>query len=266
MAGNMDMFYSSGIDDFLSKPVEVEKLDAILEKWIPEGKQKFRASGIAHGKNGHAQDHDSRRDADDRTNGHNDDNGDRDGVIEGKLSGIPGLDTRAGKVYSGGSAEGYLGVLSAYCRDVNDTIERIRNSQEEGNYPLYTTLVHAIKGASRTIGAAKLGDVAAELEDAGRRKDTSLIRQKTEKLLSDLESLCRSISGALETDNGEAGVGTAEFDGLKAALVRDDYRAVNRELKRLGGLPLDKAAKDLLGQVEQDVLLYEFAAAAAKLE
>jgi HPt (histidine-containing phosphotransfer) domain-containing protein len=262
MAGNMDMFYSSGIDDFLSKPVEVEKLDAILEKWIPEGKQKFRASGIAHGKNGHAQDHDSRRDAGDRANG---DSGDGDGgVIEGKLSGIPGLDTKAGKAYSGGSMEGYLGVLSAYCRDVNDTIERIRNSLKEENYPLYTTLVHAIKGASRTVGAAKLGDDAAELEDAGRREDISLIKQKTEKLLPDLESLCRSISGALETDNGEAG--TAEFGGLKAALAADDYQAVTRELKRLGGLPLNKTARDLLGQVERDVLLYEFAAAAAKLE
>jgi signal transduction histidine kinase/FixJ family two-component response regulator/HPt (histidine-containing phosphotransfer) domain-containing protein len=260
MAGNMDMFYSSGINDFLSKPVEVERLDAVLEKWIPVEKQKSRASGRKRHDAGTARKksvpvQDRRRNGDGRTNG-----------PEEKLSGIPGLDTGTGKAYSGGSMEAYLEVLSAYCRDINDTIGRIRSSLEDGNYPLYTTLVHAIKGASRTIGAAKFGDDAEELEDAGRREDIPLIKQKTEKLLSDLESFCRSIRGALETDNAEAGAGTAEFGDLKAALAVDDYQAVTRELKRLGGLPLDRAAKDLLGQVEQDVLLYEFAAAAAKLD
>jgi signal transduction histidine kinase/DNA-binding NarL/FixJ family response regulator/HPt (histidine-containing phosphotransfer) domain-containing protein len=249
MAGNMDMFYSSGINDFLSKPLEVEKLDKILEKWIPEGKQKFRLSRTVHEKTGPAQGR-SHRNADDR--------------IDRKLSGIPGVDTRSGKAYSGGNMEGYLKVLSTYCHDVNDMIGRIRNSMKEENYPLYTTLVHAIKGASRTVGAAKLGDDAAELENAGREKDTFLIRQKTEKLLSALESLCCSIGRALETDNAKAVTG--EFGDLKAALVRDDFLAVNHELKRLDGLPLDKASRDLLDQVEQDVLLYEFAAAAAKLE
>jgi signal transduction histidine kinase/CheY-like chemotaxis protein len=273
MAGNMDVFYSGGINDFLSKPVEVERLDAILEKWIPAEKQKSRASGrkrydagTAHKKDGAAQNGGRRRNTDDRANGHNGHCNNHTDHIEGKLSVIPGLDAAAGKTYSGGSMEGYLGVLSAYCRDVNSTIGRIRDCLENGNYPLYTTLVHAVKGASRTIGAAKLGDDAAELEDAGRREDVSLMRQKTEKLLSDLESICRSISDALETGGDEAGAGTTEFGGLRAALASDDYQAVTRELKRLGGLSLNKAARDLLGKVEQDVLLYEFAAAAAKLE
>ncbi|MDR2786035.1 MAG: response regulator [Treponema sp.] len=263
MARNMDVFYSGGINDFLSKPVEVEKLDAILKKWIPEEKQKIRvsgrrprASGAAREKTGPVQNHGGRTDGTDGT----------DDSVEGKLSGIPGLDTKTGKAYTGGGMEGYLSVLSAYCRDVNSAIERIRDNLEQENYSLYTTLVHAIKGASRTIGAAKLGDDAAELEDAGKRKDISLMRQKTEKLLSDMESLCSSISRALETDNAEAGTGTAEFGDLKAALVRDDYQAVNHELKRLGGLPLNKAERDLLDLIEQDVLIYEFAAAAAKLE
>jgi signal transduction histidine kinase/CheY-like chemotaxis protein/HPt (histidine-containing phosphotransfer) domain-containing protein len=259
MAGNMDVFYSGGINDFLSKPVEVERLDAILKKWIPKEKQKThppgrrtRASGVVREKIGPAN-----------QSCHMDERGDR---IEGILSGIPGLDTRTGKAYAGGNMKGYLGVLSAYCRDVNDTIRRIRDSMEQENYSLYTTLVHAIKGASRTIGAAKLGDDAAELEDAGRREDVFLIKQKTQKLLLDLETLCCSINRALETGGAGAGAGTAEFYGLKAALARDDYQAVNVELKRLGGLPLNKAERDLLSQVEQDVLLYEFAAAAAKLE
>jgi signal transduction histidine kinase/CheY-like chemotaxis protein/HPt (histidine-containing phosphotransfer) domain-containing protein len=262
MAGNMDEFYSGGINDFLSKPVEVERLDAILEKWIPKEKQKIhtsrrraRASAAVREKNGAAQ----------NRGGHADD---RVGRIEGELSAIPGLDIETGKAYTGGNVNGYLEVLASYCRNVNDTVTRIRESLEQENYSLYTTLVHAMKGASRTIGAAKPGDDAAELEDAGRREDISLMREKTEKLLSDLESLCRSIRDALETGGAkaEAGTGTAEFGDLKAALVRDDYQAVNLELKRLRGLPLNEAEKDLLGRVEQDVLIYEFTAAAAKLE
>jgi signal transduction histidine kinase/CheY-like chemotaxis protein len=274
MVENIDKFYSSGIDDFLSKPVEVGRLDEILEKWIPGAKQKSRvsgrappASGTARKKTGPAQSRGGSLEGIRKIEEIGESTGiEKTKKIEEKLSCIPGLDIETGKAYAGGTMEGYLEVLSAYCRDVNDTVSRIRDSLKQENYSLYTTLAHAMKGASRTIGASRLGGHAAKLEDAGKRGDISLINQKTEELLLDLESLCRSISRALETGGAEAGAGTVEFGALKAALVRDDYPAVNFELKRLGGLPLNKTERELLGRIEQDVLLYEFAAAAAKLE
>jgi HPt (histidine-containing phosphotransfer) domain-containing protein len=250
------MFYSCGINDFLSKPVEVRKLNAILEKWIPREKQRFRSSGRTRAEERVPRSTMSPVNAPPY----------KPAGDGGDLAGIPGLDFKIGKAYSGGSIEGYRVVLSAYCRDMENTAKRIQNSLEEENYHLYTTLLHALKGASRTIGAADLGDAAAELEDAGRREDIFLMQVKTEGLLAYFAKLAGSIKRALEADSDKTGISAStEFKRLKTALTDNDYLTVNHELTRLGSLPLDKAAKELLSRVEHDVLLYEFEAAAAKL-
>jgi CheY-like chemotaxis protein len=40
VSGTKKMFMENGFDDFLSKPIDTVKLDAVLEKWIPKAKQK----------------------------------------------------------------------------------------------------------------------------------------------------------------------------------------------------------------------------------
>jgi len=39
VSGMREMFLKSGFDDFLSKPIDIVKLNSILEKWIPKDKQ-----------------------------------------------------------------------------------------------------------------------------------------------------------------------------------------------------------------------------------
>jgi CheY-like chemotaxis protein len=40
IVGTKEMFIENGFDDFLSKPIDTVKLNAVLEKWIPKAKQK----------------------------------------------------------------------------------------------------------------------------------------------------------------------------------------------------------------------------------
>jgi CheY-like chemotaxis protein len=40
VTGTREMFLKNGFDDFLSKPIDTVKLNAVLEKWIPEGKKE----------------------------------------------------------------------------------------------------------------------------------------------------------------------------------------------------------------------------------
>jgi CheY-like chemotaxis protein len=40
VSGTKEMFLSNGFNDFLSKPIDVIKLDAVLKKWIPKEKQE----------------------------------------------------------------------------------------------------------------------------------------------------------------------------------------------------------------------------------
>jgi CheY-like chemotaxis protein len=40
VSGMKEQFLARGFDDFLSKPIEPSRLDAMLQKWIPREKQR----------------------------------------------------------------------------------------------------------------------------------------------------------------------------------------------------------------------------------
>jgi CheY-like chemotaxis protein/HPt (histidine-containing phosphotransfer) domain-containing protein len=243
MSGEMNMLLANGIDDYLAKPIEIRKLNQVLEKWVPREKQTKRLSP------------------------------DRDDA-ESQLSSvprIPGVDTRKGQISTGGTAKNYYAILGVFCSDMQENIPRIQNALETRDYQLYTTLVHALKGSARSIGAFKLGDMAADLEDAGRKQNLSHMEDKTGLLITELQELIEQISRSLKTktpapaETPDEFHYTPRFDVLKDALVNNDYLMVNQELKRLNDLSLDRAGRELLDAVEKDVLLFEYEKAAARL-
>jgi signal transduction histidine kinase/DNA-binding response OmpR family regulator len=244
MSGDMSMLLANGIDDFLSKPIDIPKLNGMLEKWVPREKQERRTLPARK----------------------------RRTESFGGLS-IRGVDTRRGKFNTGGTEKGYLTILSVFCSEMRENISRIQESLETRDFPLYTTLVHALKGASRSIGALEVGDLAAELEDAGRKSNLSVMEEKTGPLLTELQVLIEQITGALNKNTGEAAAPAPKeeyhyaprFDTLKAALGGNDYTLVNQELKRLGELPLNSKDRELIENIEKDVLLFEYERAAARL-
>jgi signal transduction histidine kinase/DNA-binding response OmpR family regulator len=241
LSWDMSMLLSNGIDDFLSKPIDIPKLNTILEKWVPKEKQAKRPAK------------------------------DDSAEASGKHLSIPGVDTRKGKANTGGTEKSYLAILSIFCSEMRENITRIQEALETRDFLLYTTLVHALKGSARSIGAARLGDHASELEDAGRKRNLSGMEEKTGPLLTELQELIEQISGVLNKNAGEEPAlkeeyhYTPRFDTLKTALANNDYILVNQELKRLGELAMDSKSRELIKNIEKDVLLFEYEKAAARM-
>ncbi|MDR1025450.1 MAG: response regulator [Treponema sp.] len=243
ISGEMNMFLANGIDDYLSKPIEIRKLNQILEKWIPPEKQTKKLPPAGHS-----------------------------GEASARAFNIPGVDTRRGQINTGGTVKGYQVILAIFCTEMRENIPRIQEALETRDYQRYTTLVHALKGAARSIGASELGNLAAELEDAGRKQNLSHLEDRTGPLITSLQELIEQITGRLAAEQPTVAVNpgefhyTPKFDVLKNALINNDYPAVNQELKRLNDLPLDKAARELLDAVEKDILLFEYEKAAERLK
>ncbi|MDR2375560.1 MAG: response regulator [Treponema sp.] len=243
VSGEMNMLMTNGIDDYLAKPIEIHKLNYILEKWVPREKQVKKMSPA------------------------------RDRAEEssaGVLS-IPGVDTKKGLFNTGGTAKGYYAILGVFCSEMQENIPRIQDALETRDYQLYTTLVHALKGSARSIGAFKVGGMAADLEDAGRKQNLSRLEDKTGPLITELQELIAQITRSLKVKTPDPAALPAEFhytprfDVLKGALINNDYQIVNQELERLNKLPLDKADRELLDAVEKDILLFEYEKAVAHL-
>jgi signal transduction histidine kinase/CheY-like chemotaxis protein/HPt (histidine-containing phosphotransfer) domain-containing protein len=244
VSGQREMFLENGINDFLPKPIEVRHLNDILEKWIPRAKQKKSSSPVLW-----------------------------DFEEDRSLLSINGVNAQTGLRNAGDSLKAYKKVLAVFIADANERISQIEAALSEFNLSLYTTLVHAIKGASRSIGADYVGELAAELEEAGHAENVVMIREKTGIFLEKLQILRDSIADTLdfsdkeeeEAEDTEAPLATLDLAGLREALANMDTDLVNRKLAEYGEAVMEKQMRNFIDSIEQDVLIFEYDKAIEKI-
>ena len=82
----------------------------------------------------------------------------------------------------------YLFGLDLFLDTIDQNAKTIMELYESGDIRLYTIKIHALKRSARLIGAVKLSELAAALEDAGNRGDRTFIDANNEKLLSEYEA------------------------------------------------------------------------------
>jgi CheY-like chemotaxis protein len=177
ISGMREMFLEQGFDDYLSKPIEIDKLNEVMEKWIPREKQKKGTGewGLGNGDEGGNQ------------------------PLAPSLQPLilPGVDTAKGVAMTGGTVAGYKKVLSIFCMDAEERLDLLQNVPDEAGLPLFTTQVHALKSALATIGDAALSDTAAALEAAGKIGDMAAIAEGLPDFAEQLAELAANIGNAL---------------------------------------------------------------------
>jgi len=242
--GMKEMFLQNGMNDFLAKPIEMPKLNSILEKWIPRNKQETQKE--------------------------------EDTSPEIADFAIEGIDVNAGIFMTGGSIDYYIKTLSVFCKDGSGIIKEIQRCLAAGEIKAYTTYVHALKGASASIGAAKLSDLAKVLEQAGKEENIRFIEIHNEAFIEELNKLLQSISDFLhqnsENEAASAAVGQdehtagGEYPGcklkqLKQALDQMDIRTIDGTMDELRACKWDKEMGEVIEAISNNILLFEYDAA-----
>jgi signal transduction histidine kinase/CheY-like chemotaxis protein len=247
VSGIQDMFLEKGFNDYLAKPMEISKLNEIMEKWIPRNKW---------------EEPETKRE----TPG-----GDSEIRIEG-------LDVPKGIAMTGGTLEGYLAILESYRRDVKSRLTFLEDIMGRDSGPeslsAFTTQVHALKGASASIGAGDLSSMAAKLEAAGRGEDREFIQKNLGDFCRLLEAMIRDIRAALqdrvrdsaESREPEEGEVRDLFQGLKAALEAENIENIDRFIKDLDALRLSPELREIHADISNLVLINEFQKAIIAIE
>jgi CheY-like chemotaxis protein len=189
--GMREMFLASGFNDYLAKPIEISKLDEILARWIPMDKRVGKGSLDPSYAGGNMPVYTTgvSNTLSSRTSG----KGEDPGIVP-----IEGIDVRSGMESTGSfSWLNYCDVLSLFCQDASSRLELLRGVPGEGELVSFVTRIHAIKGASSSIGAAGIAKQAAALEEAGKTGDTSFIRHELGVFHAELESLVARINAVL---------------------------------------------------------------------
>gem|GEM_PF-477064 len=191
IAGNEEMFLSKGFQAFISKPIEIGRLDDIIRRWVRGKDMDLEA-----------------READSDIGGY------AGGGTEGGIGGSTGGGTEEGMpkqtsiggftiegvdlgkaVARFGSEDTYLKVVRSFIVNTRLVLQRI-SAVDRDNLTEYAIEVHGMKSAMRGVGAESLGDMAESLEHAAKsgdyptvESDNQALVDATEKLIGTLEDL-----------------------------------------------------------------------------
>jgi CheY-like chemotaxis protein len=239
VSGMKEMFLEQGFNDFLSKPIEIAKLDELIEKWTPAEKKLTLEQGSREQKTPDKSE---------------------------ALPEIPGVDTAKGLSMTGGTIGAYKKVLSMFRKDAEERLPLLAKTPEEAELAAFTTQAHAIKSAAGTIGAAEVSAEAAELEAAGKAGDMAAIAERLPRFYKGLSEVIEAIGGAMKNEQGiikseenahYSGF-TAHGSWLKAALETKNMKEIDRLLEEIEKMPLDEKAREAVNAVSDKVLIGEY--------
>jgi CheY-like chemotaxis protein/HPt (histidine-containing phosphotransfer) domain-containing protein len=255
--GAEELFLSSGMDGFISKPIEAPALNRTLQQFLPPGKYTF--TDAKNDKPG-AVKPDSREEG-----------------IWGELAKIKGLDMLRGLHYVADDFEIYLSTLKQLSAGMEKGIAVLRDSLAAGDLQAYAVQAHAYKGIFATIGMETISGWGKKLEDAAKGGDTATCLADTEgfcSALKEFDAALRNTSLFVEKqgeDKTEIGAQdmTAKLADLAEACDEGGATRINAAVKELSTLGLSGAAPDFESALAETLDLarsldYDEAAEAAR--
>lgn len=163
--GAKQNFLKEGFSDYLAKPIDLAKLDHILRKWLLNVKDiqlKEKDSS------------------------------------EEQFPKIEGIDTHIGLHSVGGNEEIYRSVLITFAKDARERLLQLTNAANKKE-SVFTTYIHALKSASASIGAIKVSNFAAKLEQAGNTDDFDFINENLPSFVEKVMILISNIESVMGT-------------------------------------------------------------------
>jgi HPt (histidine-containing phosphotransfer) domain-containing protein len=161
-----------------------------------------------------------------------------------------------------GTEDLYWTVLQDYYSVIDKKSALISVFYETMDWKNYTIEVHALKSASRQIGANALADLAAEMEKAGNEKNYGFIMENQKRLLHMYEGCKIALAPFMKKEeseeSGRKGTATREelfaiFGELKAAISDLDMDGMENAVHRLTEYTYPEDQQALLVQMKDAV-------------
>jgi len=266
ISGAKEMYLAAGFEDYLSKPVEANKLEAMIVQYLPKDK-------ILHsGEPGYIERKNAGWDGTERRKPPTTSKESREALeLWENLFGIE----IASAIHNCGSSETFMEAARNFYDAIEEKSTQIAQFQAESNWNDYTVLVHALKSSARLIGAPELSEKAAFLEQCGDEakigdeEAISLIAQNTEPLLALYKSYLQKLAplfGKTPQENSLPEINQEKLEEALSALKEvvsvydfDSADAIMEELAKYS-IPADfaekyKAIKKAVQSVDQNEIM-----------
>jgi PAS domain S-box-containing protein len=243
MAGDREKCIESGMNDYMTKPIDVDRLFVTLGRWI---KPKAAAAAVETSTPTGADDY---------------------------MPDIPGLETGKALRRVGGNVKLLRRLISRFNETQADVMERIKAALGSGDAQTATREAHTAKGLAGNIGAARMFECAAAVEGMLRRGETAGLTEAMAAMAAELDSLLERIISSIGGDAAAStSAGAVDMAGLEedmrklAALLTEDdssaAKAADGIAEKLDAAGKGSAAKRLKKLISR----YDFEAALVVLK
>ena len=229
IVGNDKLFLENGFQAFLTKPVDVVKLDAVLRQFVRD-KQRPETIREAEGKlSGTGAKHD------------------RDAILKSLLekTRISGVDVAAGMKRFNDVPTIYLDVVKSFVQNTPKFLTTLRDVTES-TLSGYAVTIHGVKGSCYGICADEAGRMAEALEISAKSGDFARVMAGNETFIGKVEELLAQL-GDLSRSADDIG---GEADSDKNTLPSPDRALLSRMLEASQGYDID-AMQGVMEELER---------------
>ncbi|MDR1238519.1 MAG: response regulator [Treponema sp.] len=197
LAGNEKLFIANGFNDFISKPVDLKRLNSLLNHWIRDRQSKETLRKAEKEQAEKAAAHAAVEAAERalaESAGPGTGSWPKTGLAADEIDFSAGVDRY-------GEQEVYVAVLRSYMIHTPDLLEKLRSPSPEtlGDYAVN---VHGLKGASYGICAEEIGKTAEALEYAAKAGNYEKVAADNREFIDRVEKALAGIRALLQ-ENGE---------------------------------------------------------------
>lgn len=216
VVGAKDFYLDAGFEDYLSKPIEPEKLEDMLIQYLPKELVYL------------TEEEEVSIEADDGPGGLN----------EEKLTDM-GINAANGLKYMGGSRSLYEKVLRDFRDILHEKEEQLRNMLSKEDVSGYAIIVHALKGNARNVGADELAEEAFELEKKSKAGRLEEVEVQSPILFSMMRTLGENLDRYMETEMPEESGEKEEEPADRQQISEEEWKkrleAIHQQLDDFDG-------------------------------
>ena len=210
ISGMSEMYIKAGFDDYMTKPIDPDRLEGMLLQYLPKEKViPALDEGVETGNVDNLA-----------MVGNTGDTYGIDGVLPDFIRNINSIDVATGIKYCG-SGKAYLITLKKFLDTAEKNADEIEAFWAAKDIKNTTIKVHALKSTSRIIGALELGDFAAKLEKAGDSDDIIILEEELPELISQYRKLAKELE---PLNNQEKTEGDDERPVISNEELNETYR------------------------------------------
>ena len=224
------LFMDAGMNDYISKPINLKHLAKIMEKWVPENKKIYDYSD------------EDKEERDLQDEAIKEAASESPGAVD-EFDMLKGIDVAAGMENCLGDRDVYKGLLETFLD--SDALKNANELYEARDFENYKISVHGLKSAANYIGAKQLSSYAKLLEDHAKE--------------GDIEAIDKDHAG-LEPLYNEVAVSIGAL--LNKSTLSEDKTDVRQEVKNseIGSLVddlianLDEMELDSAGEIAKSIM------------